>query len=216
MDLADFKDLSKKYTGTYIQYRLLNTENEWNTCYVEDLRIWYAETDEQVDFYTVISRQLKLKSTEYEFKFDFPPIGVLNYKDTVVITNKYPQRQWKKAACSDNFVVALPTAQLLEHLRWKYVLPKITIFSFSWNTSNVHLLFKDSYFTYKDALLLLRTGKRMACAINNEFFITNSHYNKSVLLWRCHCIVAEIHEKEVIYLEELFKQEVIDFFKRNV
>lgn len=215
MDLADFKDLPKKYAGTYIQYRILNTDDEWHTCYAEDIKLWYSENPEQVDHFIVITRNQHLKSTMFEFKFEFPPIGVLNYKDTVVITNKYPQRQWKKAACTDNFVVVMPTAQMIEQLRWKYVLPKNTTMSFAWNIHNVHLLFKNVYFTYKEALLLLRTGKKMACAVTNEFFITNSHYNKSILLWRGHCIVAEIHEKEVVYLEELFKQEVIDFFKRN-
>lgn len=214
MDAADFKDLPKKYAHTYFQYRPIGAD-VWKTCYAEDFRIWWAEDDTQVDCFMVYSKKEWYKSTEYEFKFDFPPIGVLNYKETVVITSKYPARQWKKAATHENYSVYIPTKNILEALYNDFVLPKSTSFDFTWDTASVNELFNNKFFTYKEALLALQAGKKLACAITNEFFVTNSHYNKSILLWRYNTIVAEIQDTYIFYVEPLFKQETIDFFKRN-
>ena len=100
-------------------------------------------------------------------------------------------------------------------MRNKHILPDYISFDFIWNVESVEELFNNKFFYYKYALLELQLGKRLACALSPEFFITNSHYNKSVLLWRYNTIVAEIYEDSVSYIEPLFEQEALDFFKRN-
>lgn len=215
MDEADFKDMPKKYSNTYFQYRPIGSTESWKTCYADDFRIWYAETDEQVNYYMAKTRDGWLKSLDWEFKFDFPPIGVLNYKDTVVIANKYPARQWKKAATPENFVAYIPTGEIVHPIVDEYNTPKTMQIQFKWNVSNLEELFNNKFFSYKDALVSLQLGKRFACALTPEFFVTNSHYNKSILLWRYNTIVSEIYDDHVAYIEPMFEQEVVDFFKRN-
>lgn len=214
MDAADFKDLPKKYAYTYFQYRPVGAEN-WKTCYAEDFRIWWAEEDKQINYFMVYIRGSWYKSTEYEFKFDFPPIGVLNYKDTVVIANKYPARQWKKAVTGENYAVYMPTRNILEYVYTEYNTLKKVPLDFVWNASSINELYNNKYFSYKEALLALQMGKKFACAVTEEFFMTNSHYNNSVLLWRYSTIVAEIYDKSISYIEPMFEQETLDFFKRN-
>lgn len=215
MDEEDFKDIPKKYSGTYFQYRSIDSKEPWKTCYAEEIRIWYAETDKQVNYFMVKFDGRWLKSIEYEFKFDFPPIGVLNYKETIVIANKYPARQWKKAITTENFVVYFPTNSILSILSDWYKLPEAISYEFTWDVESVKELFNNKFFSYKQALLELQSGKRLACAITPEFFVTNSHYNESVLLWRYNIIIAEIHDDSILYVESMFEQEAIDFFKRN-
>jgi len=215
MDKDEFKDMPKKYSNTYFQVRPINTEDPWQTVYADDFRIWWAEDDTQVDYYTAKTRVGWIKSTEYEFKFDFPPLGVLNFKETVVVANRFPARQWKKAATHENYSVYMPTAPLLAGIVGNYTLPKSITLDFKFGTSAIHELYSSKYFSYKDALSHLKIGKRLACAITKEFFVTNSHYNDAVLLWRGTAIVAEINEGAINYVAPLFKQETQDFFKRN-
>lgn len=216
MDNADFRDLPKKYSNTYFQYRPINSKKPWHTCYAEDFRIWYAESDEQVNYFMIKTRDGWIKSLDYEFNFDFPPIGILNYRDTVVIANKYPARQWKKAATPENFIVYLPTRDILYALKEEYTLPKKMTWEFKWGVDNVEELFNNKFLSYKEACISLKLGERFACAITPEFFVTNSHYNSSILLWRYNTIIAEIYSDRVSYIEPMFKQEALDFFERNI
>lgn len=212
MDADDFKDLPKKYSHTYFQYRPIGSQDNWNTCFAEDIRI-ISEIEE---YFRVFISGEWYSSIDYEFKFDFPPIGVLNYKDTVVIASKFPARQWKKAATKENYTVYFPMYDLLQNLHIRYILPKKATLTFPWNTAGIKLLFNNTFFSLKDATSALQKGKRIACAITKEFFVTNSHYNNSILLWRYNTIVAEIEDIHITYVEPMFEQEARDFFKRNV
>lgn len=223
MDIEEYKDLPKKYEKTFFQFKA-KEEKEWKTCYAESIKVYLLDEEDiplKNPWYKVkvvfgeFSSKTCIKSLKYDFKFDIPPIGVLNYKDTVVIATRFPARQWKKAATPENYNVHFPLKNLFKGLEQKYVLPNTFITNFDFNIHDIDILYKNKYYSFKEACQELKKGKVNATAISPEFFLTNSFYNNTTLLWRFNTIVAEISRGTIKYLLPVIEQEVKDFFKRN-
>lgn len=216
MDLDDYRDLHKKYSQTYIRARQKGAST-YSTYYVNQISV-DDDPDEDSSFIVYgrdnEERDVSLSSQSWDFDFSFPPIGVVQFKNTVVIANKFPARQWKKAVNLDNFKIYIPLLSLIQKLDKVWTLPRSFIRSFNWTVAEIDLLYNASYSTYEEAKVLLSNNKYHAVAISKQFFLTNSFYGKGFLIWRFNAIIAE-DDGEINYLLPNFKQELLDFFNRN-
>ena len=216
MDLDDYRDLHKKYSQTYIRARQKGAST-YSTYYVNQISV-DDDPDEDSSFIVYgrdnEERDVSLSSQSWDFDFSFPPIGVVQFKNTVVIANKFPARQWKKAVNSENFKVYIPLLSLIQKLDKVWIIPKTFIRTFKWTTEEVEHLYNSTYSTYENAKVLLGTGKCHAVAISNQFFLTNSFYGNGVLIWRFNSIIAE-DDGEIKYLLPNFEQELKDYFNRS-
>jgi len=216
MDLAEYKDLPKKYVGTFIQYSEKGS-NEKFTLYVESFE---AHDEEEYSFQiygkTIDKEYVTLSSNQYDFDFSFPPIGVLSYKNTVVIASKYPARQWKKAATGENYKVWLPLQPIFNKLSGVFIIPRSINKEINWTVEDVHEWFSSKTVPFKEAIDLLKNNKKIAVALSEQFFITSSHYGQGYLIWRYNKIVAEVdHSLNLTIISKAFEQEIKDYFDRS-
>ena len=213
MDIDDYKDLPKKYVDTYI--RVKNKDSlDWHTIYVEKITVDLLVAP---PVYHVIGKRVSghrdvFESSTHEFSFEFPLLGVVNFEDSVVITSRFPARQWKKAACKENYQLFQPLHSVYKLLSGSYTYKKVV--PFNWSTKSIDHLFTAKYYSLKEAKTLLYAAKKVAVAVNEDFFLTGGLENKNLLLWRNTRPVAELtKEGYYVFLPEL-KQEVDDFFMR--
>lgn len=211
MDYADLEDLNKKYSGTYLR---VFYDGMWNTLYIKRI-----VSNEGVDSIYVLGYNRDRKEVEISvmlehISFEFPPIGVLNYKNTVVMTSKFPARQWKKAACTENYRVDSRISEILYSLLNTYT-KNIPVSYFEYTTMDIDILFKNEYYTLEQAKANVDDKKNYACAITNEFYITPSYSTTGYTLWHLYQPVAELVGDEIIYTDTLLKQEVNDFLRNQ-
>lgn len=210
MPSIDAIDLPKKYNNTYIRAKQKN-DVDFKTVYVDKIVVFEDYEDDRYNIYCKDKdKNQHLFTQEDEFIFDFPPVGVVPFGDSVAITSRYPARQWKKAACHDNFIMYSPLQFLLEEVY------EVKEFSFDIPGNSVatyEKLFNGKYYSLQEAVNKLNNNEVVACAINDEFFLTNSHYNDSILVWKENVIAAEYLDGEFNYITPLFKQEVQDLFR---
>jgi len=213
MDIDDYKDLPKKYVDTYIRVRRKDLL-EWHTIYVEKITIDFSKINPVYHVFGKLATGQRnlFDSSTHEFSFEFPPLGVVNFEDSVIIASRFPARQWKKAACKENYQLFQPLHAVYKLLSDSYTYKKNT--PFSWSTKNIDHLFTTKYYSLKEAKTLLYAAKKVAVAVNEDFFLTGGLENKNLLLWRNTRPVAELtKEGYYVFLPEL-KQEVDDFFMR--
>ncbi|MDX9756439.1 MAG: hypothetical protein RBT52_02895 [Sulfurimonas sp.] len=216
MDKDDYLDLNKKYADTHIRYKK-EADNAWITIYVKEIEINVLA----FPHFTVIGNNSKGKvvrvnSDEVVFNFSFPKIGVLEHKNTVVIGSKYPARQWKKAATSDNFRVFSPMSKLFSSILKLYTSNKFFVEESHFTISDIDSWFNTTYYPLKKATYLLLNGKKQAVPLSSQFFISLSHYGEGFLIWRLYKPIAEVSLDGVFkYLCPVFEQELKDYLNRR-
>lgn len=207
MDNADLIDLNKKYGGTF--FRILYNE-KWETLYAKAI----YEEDGKIRITGDMTGEggVELLTILDNLDFSFPPIGVLNYGNTVVIASKFPARQWKKACCQENYRTMFPLSEMFFNIYSSFGLETFES-SLEFRIKDIHQLYTSEYLSLNDAKKELDSKTAFARALNNEFFLTPSITTSGYTLWHMYQPVAELVDSLVIYTDDIMKQEVMDFMR---
>ena len=152
--------------------------------------------------------------SDLDVSFEFPEIGLYNFKKGIVSFRRKTERQNKKALCPS-------TAHVIGgiHLFSSFALVP-PVFNMSqlwrWNIVNVQNLFgvgSDKFPEFEDVYTDVKRMKAFARIFNRQFFLGQGLRSKHPSLWFRHSLIGRaVSTKEIVIENPAFLQEALDFF----
>lgn len=211
-DKFDVEDYHKRYSGTYLQFHDKNNDTLF-TGYVHkiysDENLWNAKVEYSVgNFRTYTNKEIDIVE-------EVPAVGTINYNNGVIIATRYPERQWKRGICTDNFKISNPLYTVTKSAK-KYPVLEYPIKEHKLSLALADAIYNNTFFSTEEALKKISSFECLGAAVNNNFWFSPSWYNKSIVLWYNSTIVGEYKTDKLYILEKGFEQEINDFFRSKL
>lgn len=142
------------------------------------------------------SRRSTLLWTEKIFLWDIPPLGIINFQDTVLHVGMDAAREWRHGLSADQLKTIDPLMIDTRYLRHKGLKVNTAVP----RNQIIHPLYKQEYFGFDEVLQKLERGERRAGAFSNKYFLANSILSeRPVIGYKVH-IVGELQDDNQIHL----------------
>ncbi len=190
--LSDFK---RRYENTYVFVVPPNSSEE--SIFFIDKITEDREKVAKLELNSPDFGKIRLNyGTSYTFKFKYPPIGVFQHDQDAYIFMRCPQKQYKHGLCQGNGVVYPVYRQLITgpHTEMSF---EVVISSF-----------EHRCYTFKDAYLMLQSGKYRSVALRNNFsMLLSVSIKKQFLLlhWDTPIAVVGIEPESIVVLETAYE-----------
>ncbi len=210
----EFEEFRKQYEKTFIRV-LFESKPEALVVLVRA-----CISDDEESPYIVIQHPsigqctLNWNASKQTINYDFPSIGLFNYKDQFMMFHRFPERQWKRGITASNSLVVDPFKGIfacnkdLYHNR-----PNIGI-----DFDSLSSAFSNKYPTnIMGAIEELTTTDTFSKALNTVFGVSRSPVmDNRLILWKHLNMIGYVipEDKSIIVVETIFRQEVFDFLKR--
>ena len=149
------------------------------------------------------------------FDYDFPPIGLFNFKDGMGLFFRFPDRQWKRGVSTGNCIVVDP----LRDVKMQYPdIRRLISKQLELNFQTLEAAYASVHSSIEEAIIELSTDGKEAVAVSPVFGLSLSPSNKTeLLLWKHTNIVGTLPLNSIdIYVKEsTFSQEIKDFLSRK-
>lgn len=152
------RDFKRRWEHTYVWVVPPNTTEE-SLFYVDRI----VEDPDRVATMTLSSPEFgKIVlnyGTAHTLKFKYPPVGVFQHGQRAMIFRRTPSRQYKHGICPGNSEFYEPTVEVLRAARRNNELP----------FDLVQNAFQNVTSKYKEALLMLKSGRYRSVALKDNF-----------------------------------------------
>jgi hypothetical protein len=126
---------------------------------------------------------LHLGSEEYELRFKYPPVGVFQHGDDVLLFRRRPARQYRRGICADNSVIWNVTRNVVGN-RARF------------DASEVQSAFDHVTYGEAQALKLLESGSARGVAMRNNYsLLLSMDEGSDYVLWHWDVPVARVNAK---------------------
>lgn len=212
--MSTVEDLSRKYKDTYCEFE------ELGPCLIRDFS---NSGEDQIIVYLIskIKGSIEIPLDELRWNSTKFPMGAVNYKDGVAFIHSRAERQWKRGLSRSSHILTSLSKVYLEALNYSGLkLGKVRPLSIEigWDVAYIFDLFKDEYFSLLDATQLLDQKKKFGVAVSKQWSIFPSTMSKmGIFLLYNMRVVAELNlvEKKAQLISTVFRQEVLDFLKKE-
>lgn len=207
------EDLNLYFSDTFLKVREKGKEKDFYFCYMRDFRFSDRDNIPVVLYNSAKVRggSIRKQLAELEFDFQFPQVGMYNFRKTVCFFQRTTARQNKKALCKGtalmepvhNFVGAhAPGVPYAFQLRNQW----------SWSLATVERTFgQPKYLTVAEGYEAVAKCKAFARALSKNFFIAPGIRDVYPSLWFRRTLVGEVlNPKHIQVSNGMFNQEVID------
>lgn len=155
----------------------------------------------------------EVRVSDLGFDFSFPPTGLYNYRNGIVLFLRRNFRQNKKGLHQETgqFITAPNLYARFTEFPTGFALRNV----WRWTPSNLNQVFmKSDYMEFSDAYAKICGLKSLAKALSLNFFIGQGLVSKEPAIWfRKTPIGVAKGENEIEIHNPLFVQEAIDFFQ---
>jgi len=211
------RDAARKYSGSFVMIRQTTDSAEFPV-YIREI----GSSDNGIAslFASVVNSNNSIDSIKLNFKDVIikptPKSRVFDANGMTFVYKRKTDRQWTRGISNSNSSIYSPIANILE----LSFMPNVQIDyerTDGWSLRVMQNLFTSQMVSLEEAISILSSGKAISKSVTKQNWISLSPKDNVYLLWWMDRIIASFNPQEQTaeVIEVLYRQEVVDFFRRQ-
>lgn len=188
-------ELSHIYSGTFVTNKdnaIIKINGFYNNR--EDNQVMIAYVD------MIKLQEVTIPFNEPDYNLTFPDLGNINSNTCCVFLSRLPVRQYKRTIANNNYRKEIIGENVYHYL--EKAPPVIRLFD---DKNMLKNLFFPSYFSYQEAVNLVREGKKVSAAFSKNLSVSIYVYNSRPVLFYKTMMVGLIDNDNTIILFDTAK-----------
>jgi hypothetical protein len=211
------RDAIRKYSGSFVMIQQTTDLAEFPV-YIREI----GSSDNGVAslFASIVTPDNSIENIKFNFKDirikPTPKSRVFDANGMTFVYKRKIERQWTRGISNNNSSIYSPITNILE-LSFKYDVQIDYERADGWSLRVLKNLFTSQTVSLEEAISILSSGKAISKSVTKQNWISLSPKDNVFLLWWMDRIIASFNPQEQTaeVIEVLYRQEVVDFFRRQ-
>lgn len=211
------RDAIRKYSGSFVMIRQTTDLAEFPV-YIRE--IGSSNNGIASLFASIVTSDNSIENIKFNFKDviikSTPKSRVFDANGMTFVYKRKTDRQWTRGISNSNSSITSPITSVLERV-CEAEAPVDYEAADGWSLRVMQNLFTSQLVSLEEALSILSSGKAISKSVTKQNWISLSPKDNVYLLWWMDRIIASFnpHEQTAEVIEVLYRQEVVDFFRRQ-